>query len=104
MLTAAFVCINAVVSLHPTYNSGLLAAFCHDIDHTGMNNAFEINAKSDLALLHSDDSVLEKHHAHMTFKLLLQVPSVAASESFKATCFLFSVISQAQRHDMLCVQ
>jgi 3'5'-cyclic nucleotide phosphodiesterase len=38
-----------------------------------MNNAFEINSKSELALLHSDDSVLEKHHAHMTFKLLLQV-------------------------------
>jgi 3'5'-cyclic nucleotide phosphodiesterase len=95
------------VSLHPTYNSGLLAAFCHDIDHTGMNNAFEINAKSDLALLHSDDSVLEKHHAHMTFKLLLQVPSDlhrCCIRIVQSDLFLFSVISQAQRHDLLCVQ
>jgi 3'5'-cyclic nucleotide phosphodiesterase len=60
-------------------NSGLLAAYCHDIDHTGMNNAFEINTASDLALLHSDDSVLEKHHAHMTFKVLLQVCSCLIS-------------------------
>jgi hypothetical protein len=48
----------------------LLAAYCHDIDHPGNNNAFEVRTGSDLALLYSDDAVLERHHVHMTFRLL----------------------------------
>jgi 3'5'-cyclic nucleotide phosphodiesterase len=54
-------------------NSGLTAAYCHDLDHPGNNNTFEVNSTSALALLHSDDAVLERHHVHMTFKILLEV-------------------------------
>eukprot|EP01035_Chromulina_nebulosa_P017889 gene17889-23505_t len=49
----------------------LIAAICHDIDHTGHNNNFEIASRSSLAILYSDDMVLERHHAAMTNKLLM---------------------------------
>ncbi|CAM9778462.1 unnamed protein product, partial [Phaeothamnion confervicola] len=52
--------------------AGFTAALCHDIDHPGNNNQFEVNSLSSLALQHSDDSVLERHHVHMTFRVLLR--------------------------------
>ena len=40
-------------------NLGLLiAAFCHDVDHTGKTNAFEINKGSELAIIYHDKSVI----------------------------------------------
>jgi hypothetical protein len=48
----------------------LIAAYCHDVDHPGHTNTFEIVTKSPLALLYSDDSVLERHHASTTFRIL----------------------------------
>ena len=47
-----------------------LAALCHDLGHTGHNNAFHVATSSDLAILYSDQSVLEMHHLASTFKLL----------------------------------
>ena len=32
----------------------ILGALCHDLDHTGTNNNFEINSGSDLANRYSD--------------------------------------------------
>jgi cAMP-specific phosphodiesterase 4 len=48
----------------------LLAGLCHDVDHTGRNNAFEINKGTDLAILYHDVSVLEQHHAATAFFIL----------------------------------
>jgi len=48
----------------------LIAAFCHDIDHPGLNNTFLCNASSSLALLYNDFSVLEQHHCNEAFELL----------------------------------
>lgn len=48
----------------------LVAGLCHDLDHPGQGNAFQINARTDLALTHNDISVLENHHAVTTFQLL----------------------------------
>lgn len=48
----------------------LLSAVCHDVDHRGMNNAFETNSLSPLALRYNDQSVLEMHHAATMFQLL----------------------------------
>mmetsp|Transcript_9628 Transcript_9628/g.18765 ORF Transcript_9628/g.18765 Transcript_9628/m.18765 type:complete len:1649 (-) Transcript_9628:2817-7763(-) len=45
----------------------LVGALCHDVDHTGRGNAFEINKGSHLALLYHDKSVLEQHHAAVAF-------------------------------------
>lgn len=50
----------------------LIASFCHDIGHTGHNNAFEINRVSSLSVIYNDKAVLENHHAALTFKILQQ--------------------------------
>jgi cAMP-specific phosphodiesterase 4 len=41
----------------------LLAALCHDLEHPGTTNAFQVNTGSALALRYNDASVLENHHA-----------------------------------------
>ena len=48
----------------------LIASLCHDIDHPGNTNSFEVNNESDLALIHNGVSVLENHHAYTTFLLM----------------------------------
>lgn len=48
----------------------LIASLCHDIDHPGVTNAFEMNALTDFAVLYNDVSVLENHHAARMFQLL----------------------------------
>jgi 3',5'-cyclic-nucleotide phosphodiesterase len=99
---------HAVMVLHTTYLfitqvaaefctdlevlSLLVAALCHDCDHNGMNNAFHINSRSDLALLcmldllrallgftsrclcslDNDQSVLENHHCFSGFDVLFE--------------------------------
>ena len=47
-----------------------VAALCHDIEHPGVNNAFMINSRSELASLYSNDAVLERHHSAVTRKIL----------------------------------
>jgi len=51
----------------------LVAALCHDMDHPGVNNSFMIASLSDLAKLYANDSVLERHHAHMMQRLLSNI-------------------------------
>ena len=48
----------------------LIAAVCHDLDHPGNNNAFEVATRSALAVTYSDDTVLERHHCSTALKLL----------------------------------
>uniref|UniRef100_K3WGS5 PDEase domain-containing protein n=1 Tax=Globisporangium ultimum (strain ATCC 200006 / CBS 805.95 / DAOM BR144) TaxID=431595 RepID=K3WGS5_GLOUD len=48
----------------------LIAALCHDIDHPGNNNDFELKTLSPMALTHNDDAVLERHHCRVTFIIL----------------------------------
>jgi hypothetical protein len=48
----------------------LLAALCHDVQHPGNTNAFEINTKTELSLLYNDISVLENHHCAHAFLLM----------------------------------
>jgi cAMP-specific phosphodiesterase 4 len=50
----------------------LIAALCHDVDHTGRTNSFEVSKGSNLALLYHDTSVLEQHHAAIAFFTLQQ--------------------------------
>jgi 3'5'-cyclic nucleotide phosphodiesterase len=42
-------------------------------DHPGHNNAFAVATQTKEAVLYSDDSVLERHHAFKTFELLRSV-------------------------------
>ncbi|OON17478.1 3'5'-cyclic nucleotide phosphodiesterase, partial [Opisthorchis viverrini] len=48
----------------------LASAICHDLDHPGFNNAYQINASTVLAIRYNDQSPLENHHAAMAFDIL----------------------------------
>ncbi|KAE8878249.1 hypothetical protein PF005_g15056 [Phytophthora fragariae] len=48
----------------------LIASLGHDVDHPGHTNDFEVKSGSQLAMLYSDESVLEHHHAYTTFRLI----------------------------------
>jgi hypothetical protein len=50
----------------------LISALCHDIDHPGNTNTYEINSMSERALMYNDISVLENHHCAVTFELILK--------------------------------
>ncbi|XP_010840484.1 PREDICTED: cone cGMP-specific 3',5'-cyclic phosphodiesterase subunit alpha' isoform X5 [Bison bison bison] len=52
----------------------LAAAFCHDIDHRGTNNLYQMKSTSPLARLHGS-SILERHHLEYS-KTLLQDESL----------------------------
>ncbi|ESO10190.1 hypothetical protein HELRODRAFT_97407 [Helobdella robusta] len=48
----------------------LFSGACHDLDHTGFNNTFHINAQTELALRYNDASPLENHHSATAFHIL----------------------------------
>ncbi|TPX36125.1 hypothetical protein SmJEL517_g01478 [Synchytrium microbalum] len=50
----------------------LTACIGHDLDHPGFNNAYQINAKTELATVYNDQSPLENHHCAVLFTLLKQ--------------------------------
>lgn len=48
-----------------------VASICHDVDHRGTNNSFQVESKSTLAALYSSEgSVLERHHFAQTLCIL----------------------------------
>lgn len=57
--------------LTPLHHLSLIfSALCHDLDHPGLNNSYQINAGTDLAMFYNDQSPLENHHCTTAFKLL----------------------------------
>jgi hypothetical protein len=50
----------------------LVSALCHDLSHPGVNNAHQVMAQTDLAVLYNDRSVLENFHTASLFQLLQQ--------------------------------
>ena len=48
----------------------LLGALCHDIDHPGNTNFYEIYTNSERAKLYNNKSVLENYHCKVTFDQL----------------------------------
>uniref|UniRef100_A0A1I8IQK5 Phosphodiesterase n=1 Tax=Macrostomum lignano TaxID=282301 RepID=A0A1I8IQK5_9PLAT len=59
-------------SLLPKEDLGILitAAICHDLDHPGYNNTYQINARTELAIRYNDISPLENHHCAVAFQIL----------------------------------
>ncbi|VDK68074.1 unnamed protein product [Litomosoides sigmodontis] len=48
-----------------------VASLCHDIDHRGTTNAFQVQSRTPLAQLYSSEgSVLERHHFAQTISIL----------------------------------
>eukprot|EP00002_Diphylleia_rotans_P002172 TRINITY_DN11342_c0_g1_i1.p1 TRINITY_DN11342_c0_g1~~TRINITY_DN11342_c0_g1_i1.p1 ORF type:complete len:1723 (+),score=337.99 TRINITY_DN11342_c0_g1_i1:146-5314(+) len=50
----------------------LIAAICHDVDHRGTNNSFQVNANTPLAMLYGTSSVMENHHCSVAIHVLTQ--------------------------------
>lgn len=51
--------------------SFLIACFCHDLDHRGTSNSYQMQAKSPLAKLYSSEgSVNERHHLSQAICIL----------------------------------
>ena len=48
----------------------LVSCLCHDVDHPGTTNDFQIAIDSGLARIHNEIAVLENHHAFMTCEIL----------------------------------
>ncbi|XP_066903746.1 high affinity cGMP-specific 3',5'-cyclic phosphodiesterase 9A isoform X2 [Halyomorpha halys] len=48
----------------------LVSCICHDLDHPGYNNIYQINARTELALRYNDISPLENHHCSIAFRIL----------------------------------
>jgi len=48
----------------------ITACICHDLDHPGLSNGYQINAKTELAIRYQDKSPLENHHCAVTFDIL----------------------------------
>mmetsp|Transcript_43533 Transcript_43533/g.100211 ORF Transcript_43533/g.100211 Transcript_43533/m.100211 type:complete len:1079 (-) Transcript_43533:96-3332(-) len=49
----------------------LIGALCHDCDHRGCTNQFEVISRSDLAIRYNDNSPLENHHCARAFQIAL---------------------------------
>lgn len=50
----------------------LVSTLCIDVDHPARNNAFLVQSHHQLAVTYNDRSVLENHHAAVTFRELLK--------------------------------
>jgi GAF domain-containing protein len=61
---AAFLDVKAIFSV-------LIAAICHDLDHPGHSNSFEVESNSQLAVLYSYESILERHHCATALRLAM---------------------------------
>ncbi|XP_063988924.1 uncharacterized protein Pde9 isoform X1 [Diachasmimorpha longicaudata] len=48
----------------------IISSICHDLDHPGYNNIYQINARTELALRYNDISPLENHHCSVAFRVL----------------------------------
>ncbi|XP_022371811.1 high affinity cGMP-specific 3',5'-cyclic phosphodiesterase 9A [Enhydra lutris kenyoni] len=48
----------------------MTASICHDLDHPGYNNTYQINARTELAVRYNDISPLENHHCAVAFQIL----------------------------------
>ncbi|VDM16469.1 unnamed protein product [Hydatigera taeniaeformis] len=52
----------------------LFAALIHDFEHAGTTNGYQINVRSQLALLYNDRGVLENHHISAAYRVA-QLPA-----------------------------
>uniref|UniRef100_A0A3B4ZLG0 Phosphodiesterase n=1 Tax=Stegastes partitus TaxID=144197 RepID=A0A3B4ZLG0_9TELE len=64
----------------------MTAAVCHDLDHPGFNNTYQINARTELAVRYNDISPLENHHCAVAFQIFSQ-PDCNIFSSFDPEAF-----------------
>jgi high affinity cGMP-specific 3',5'-cyclic phosphodiesterase 9 len=65
----------------------MTSAICHDLDHPGYSNSYQINARTELAFRYNDISPLENHHCAVAFQILdkpeTNIFAYVSSEDFK---------------------
>jgi len=59
----------------------LLGALIHDVGHPGLNNNYQTNAFSKLALRYNDKSILESFHVSYAFQLLFSSNSSSSNDN-----------------------
>uniref|UniRef100_A0A4W5LYG2 PDEase domain-containing protein n=1 Tax=Hucho hucho TaxID=62062 RepID=A0A4W5LYG2_9TELE len=64
----------------------MTAAVCHDLQHPGYNNTYQINARTELAVRYNDISPLENHHCAVAFQIFSQ-PDCNILSTFDAEAF-----------------
>ena len=64
----------------------IVSCICHDLDHPGYNNIYQINARTELALRYNDISPLENHHCSVAFRVL-ESPECNILSSLDAATF-----------------
>ena len=85
----------------------LIAALCHDLDHPGLNNSYQINAATHMAETYNDISVLEMHHCSASSKLLREtgiLDGFAADVKKKIRSQLIEIVlaTDMSKHFGLC--
>ena len=50
----------------------LTAAICHDANHEGLNNVYNVKAETPLGILFKDTSVMEMHHITVAIPIILR--------------------------------
>lgn len=59
----------------------IVACLCHDLDHRGTNNSFQIKTSSPLAQLYST-STLEHHHFDQVESLISKLSQIISNSYF----------------------
>jgi 3',5'-cyclic-nucleotide phosphodiesterase len=62
----------------------LVAAVCHDTNHRGLNNVYNVRAETPLGILYKNQSVLEIHHIHESIPIISR-PDIDLFASFGTT-------------------
>ena len=56
----------------------MLAAICHDLEHPGLSNVYQVNEKTEYAVRYNNESPLENHHLEVARALVTQHELLAA--------------------------
>jgi hypothetical protein len=78
----------------------LLSALCHDLEHPGTTNAFQVNTQSALAVRYNDASVLESHHSACGWAALQRAHLLAPMPSDDARALRRSMVAAILATDM----
>eukprot|EP01116_Phalansterium_solitarium_P025024 TRINITY_DN937_c0_g1_i2.p1 TRINITY_DN937_c0_g1~~TRINITY_DN937_c0_g1_i2.p1 ORF type:complete len:881 (-),score=315.16 TRINITY_DN937_c0_g1_i2:150-2792(-) len=80
----------------------MIAAVAHDVDHPGLNNVFQVNDHTTLAMIYNDQSPLENHHASRLF-YMCAMPENNIFAGMTAACYMTArriIIQAVLRTDM----
>ena len=78
----------------------LLAAICHDVEHPGTTNSYQVATGSVLALRYNDTSVLESHHAAVGFTTLQRSRVLATLGAEELQCLRRTFVAAVLATDM----